>query len=680
MAATDKVGQRVAELRAAVRHHNARYYEQDDPEIPDAEYDRLFRELVSLEQEYPELQSADSPTQLVGGRAQKEFAPVKHAIAMLSLGNAFSEDELYAFNQRVLDRLERTEPVEYSVEPKLDGMAISIRYENGRLAVAATRGDGRTGEDVTHNVRTIKSLPEQIGGNNPPAVLEVRGEVFMPVARFEAMNAKARKAGEKTFANPRNATAGSLRQLDAAVAAERPLDIFVYGIGVSEGADAPNTHSGVLELLASFGFPVCPENDVVLGVEGCLAYYADTGKRRSTLAFEIDGVVYKVNDLKLQAELGFVSRAPRWAIAHKFPAQEELTTVDGVDWQVGRTGAVTPVARLKPIFVGGVTVSNATLHNMDELERKDVRLGDTVIVRRAGDVIPEVVGVVKDRRPKGTRRVKLPIACPVCGSDVSRPEGEAVARCSGGLFCSAQRKESLKHFVSRRALDVEGLGSKLIEQLVDEQLIKTPADIFNPDKVNVDVLAGLDRMAQKSAENVMSAIEASRDVSFGRFLYALGIREVGEATAENLAASFGGLQNFLLVAEDLAKLQAVPDVGPVVAEHIRAFFHQHHNREVIAQLTSVGGMRIQEAESQSTPEEDLLFAGKTFVVTGTLSSMTRDEAKGRIRSLGGKVTGSVSGKTDYLVYGESPGSKLDKAESLGVDMLDEDAFLALLGD
>ncbi|MCP4929274.1 MAG: NAD-dependent DNA ligase LigA [Gammaproteobacteria bacterium] len=668
----------VVELRTQIRHHNRRYYELDDPEIPDIEYDRLFLQLRELEAEFPELLTEDSPTQMVGGAAQKQFAPVKHSIAMLSLDNAFSNEQLGAFNQRVLDRLQQTEPVHYSVEPKLDGMAISIRYEAGKLVVAATRGDGRTGEDVTHNVLTINSLPKILKGTTVPSLLEVRGEVFMPSAGFEALNKMARQRGEKTFANPRNATAGSLRQLDSTVAAERPLDIFIYGVGAYEGIELPGSHSDVLLVLADLGFPVCPENKVVSGVEECLDYYQQIGARRSQLDYEIDGVVYKVNDLAQQAELGFVARAPRWAIAHKFPAQEELTRVMNVDWQVGRTGAVTPVARLEPVFVGGVTVSNATLHNMDELERKDVRVGDTVIVRRAGDVIPEVVSVVKEKRLKAARRVKLPVHCPVCGSDISRPEGEAVARCSGGLFCSAQRKEAIKHFVSRRALDIEGLGSKLIDQLVDSGAIETPADIFNKHRVNAESLAGLERMAEKSALNIMQSIEASRDVSFGRFLYALGIREVGEATAENLAVVFGGLGSLEAAAQDVESLQAVPDIGPVVAAYIGAFFSQEHNLEVIAQLTGVGGLRLQETSPAISDPAELLLTGKTFVVTGTLQSMTRDGAKDRIRQLGGKITASVSKNTNFVVHGDAPGSKFAKAQKLGISLLDEAAFLKLL--
>jgi DNA ligase (NAD+) len=672
--------QAAEELRAQILQHNRRYYELDDPEIPDAEYDRLFTQLRELEAEYPELATDDSPTQKVGGQANRQFAAVEHSIAMLSLDNAFSDEQLEAFNQRVLDRLEESGPVEYSVEPKLDGVAISIRYEAGSLSVAATRGDGRTGEDVTHNVQTIRSLPKTITTANPPAVIEVRGEVFMPKKGFAELNRAARERDDKPFANPRNATAGSLRQLDSKVAAARPLDIFIYGIGVHEGIVLPDTHSGILQLLAGYGFPTCPENTVVTGVEDCLRYYRDINGRRDQLEYEIDGVVFKVNDLVRQATLGFVSRAPRWAIAHKFPAQEELTEVLSVDWQVGRTGAVTPVARLAPVFVGGVTVSNATLHNMDELERKDVRVGDTVSVRRAGDVIPEVVSVLKDRRVKGARPIKLPTRCPVCDSDISRPEGEAVARCSGGLFCSAQRKEAIKHFVSRRALDIEGLGSKLIDQLVDSGVIETPADIFNPERVNLASLSGLERMAEKSANNVMQSIEKSRDVPFARFLYALGIREVGDATAENLAVAFGSLKAFRASSGDEEQLQSVPDIGPVVATYINAFFAQAHNIEVIEQLTGPDGLRLIEAEAQAASAANHLFADKTFVVTGALASMTRDQAKDRIRELGGRAAGSVSKKTDYLVYGDAPGSKFDKAQALGVTLLTEEDFISLINN
>ena len=679
MAVSESTRKLAARLRDQISHHDHRYYVLDDPEIPDAEYDRLFAALLQLEAEHEELRSPNSPTQRVGGKAQSEFASVTHGIAMLSLDNAFAEEQVESFNQRVLDRLEETGPISYAVEPKLDGTAVSIRYESGKLAVAATRGDGRTGEDVTHNIRTIGAVPMSLSGSDYPQVLEVRGEVFMPVKGFEEFNAHARERGKKTFANPRNAAAGSLRQLDPKVAASRPLSIFIYGVGVVEGGSLPQQHSETLAALAGFGFRVCPENSVVEGAEGCLGYYRAIGERRKELAYEIDGVVYKVDDYGKQKKLGFVSRAPRWAIAHKYPAQEEMTKVLDVDWQVGRTGAVTPVARLEPVLVGGVTVSNATLHNMDELERKDVRIGDAVVIRRAGDVIPEVVSVVVKRRKKGARRVKLPTYCPVCKSAVSRPEGEAVARCSGGLYCSAQRKEALKHFVSRRALDIEGLGSKLIDQLVDSKIIKTPADLFDPAKVNTESLAALDRMAEKSAENLMVAIEASRKPTLARFLYAIGIREVGEATAENLAEYFGTLGSLRTASADPEALQEVPDVGPVVAEHIQTFFAQPHNIEVIEKLVGANALVIAESTPREVERTHAAITGKTFVVTGTLSGMSRDEAKGEIRKRGGKVTGSVSKKTDFLVFGDKPGSKLEKAQNLGVTALDEQGFLKLLG-
>lgn len=661
-------------LKDQIRHHNYRYHVLDDPEIPDAEYDRLMRQLQALEQANPELITADSPTQRVGDEPVAAFGTVRHQVPMLSLDNAFTVEELRDFHRRVSERLEledRSDALVYTAEPKLDGAAVSILYEGGQLVRAATRGDGMMGEDITHNVRTIESLPLRLIGQGHPQVLEVRGEVFMPKAGFEAYNEKARAAGEKVFVNPRNAAAGSLRQLDPKLTAERPLDIYVYSVGVVSGGKLPQAHSEILDQLEGWGLKTCPERRVVTGVEGCLDYYEAIGARRDSLAYEIDGVVYKVNSLAQQRELGFVSRAPRWAIAHKFPAQEELTTVEGVEFQVGRTGAVTPVARLQPVFVGGVTVSNATLHNIDELHRKDVRIGDTVTVRRAGDVIPEVVGVVLSRRPKRTRRVQLPKTCPVCKSAVVREEGEAVARCTGGLYCAAQRAEALKHFVSRRALDIEGLGSKLIEQLVAADRIKNPADIFELDKGE---LAALERMGEKSAENIVASIEASRSTTLSRFLYALGIREVGEATANALANYFGNLES--IVAADEEELLAVPDVGPVVASRIRSFFDEPHNRDVIASLQK-HGVHWADAEPRKN-QADGPLSGKTFVLTGTLSTMTRDEAKQKILAQGGKVTGSVSKKTDYVVYGEKAGSKLSKAQDLKVDTLDETQLERLL--
>ncbi|MEL7186935.1 MAG: NAD-dependent DNA ligase LigA [Pseudomonadota bacterium] len=666
------IQKRVDALREAIRHHNYRYHALDDPEIPDAEYDRLMRELQSLESAHPDLVSDDSPTQRVGDAPVSAFGTVQHELPMLSLANAFSEDELQDFHRRVLDRLDLDDAdIEYAAEPKLDGAAVSLLYEDGLLVRGATRGDGTTGEDITHNVRTIESIPLRLLGEDYPRRLEVRGEVFMPRAGFEAYNEKAREAGEKTFVNPRNAAAGSLRQLDPKLTAERPLDMYAYSVGVTEGGNLPDTHSAVIDRLRQWGLKVCPERRVVMGVAGCLEYYRSIGDKRDSLAYDIDGVVYKVNSLGMQRELGFVSRAPRWALAHKYPAQEELTKVDGVEWQVGRTGALTPVARLEPVFVGGVTVSNATLHNIDELHRKDVRIGDTVVVRRAGDVIPEVASVVLGKRPKNTLRVQLPKKCPVCASKVEREEGEAVARCTGGLFCAAQRAEALKHFVSRRAMDIEGLGAKLIEQLVEADRLKTPADIFTLTK---DELGELERMGEKSADNLVKSIESSKQTTLNRFLFALGIREVGEATAAGLASHYGRLSGLQEATEE--ELQEVPDVGPIVAARIHAFFAEPHNLDVIAALQQ-SGVNWAEFEPQEPPENGALI-GKTFVITGTLPTMTRDEAKDLIVSAGGKVTGSVSGKTDYLVAGEKAGSKLAKAEKLGVTVLNETNLFELV--
>jgi DNA ligase (NAD+) len=666
--------QRAKTLRQQIRQHNYRYHVLDDPEVPDAEYDRLMRELEALEAKYPELVSPDSPTQRVGDAPAASFGTVRHLLPMLSLGNAFSEDELQDFHRRVIERLDLDEDgdsLQYAAEPKLDGAAVSLLYEDGKLVRAATRGDGTTGEDITHNIRTIKSVPLKLMGQGFPGSLEVRGEVFMPRAGFEAYNEKARAAGEKTFVNPRNAAAGSLRQLDPKLTAERPLDMYVYSVGFVDGGDLPELHSEILGKLQEWGLKVCPETRVVKGVAGCLEFYEEIGKRRDALAYDIDGVVYKVDNIRLQRELGFVSRAPRWAIAHKFPAQEELTVVKAVEFQVGRTGAMTPVARLEPVFVGGVTVSNATLHNIDELHRKDVRVGDTVIVRRAGDVIPEVAGVIESRRPGGTKKVALPEECPVCGSHVAREEGEAVARCTGGLFCAAQRTEALKHFVSRRAMDIEGLGAKLIEQLVASDRLRTPADIYS---LNVEELAALERMGEKSATKLVGSIDKSKQTTLARFLFGLGIREVGEATAASLAAHYGKLSNVISASE--ADLQTVDDVGPVVAARIRAFLDEAHNIEVISALRN-SGVTWPETDAKVVNDDGPL-QGKTFVLTGTLPTMTRDEAKDRIIALGGKVSGSVSGKTSYVVAGEKAGSKLAKAEKLDVPIIDEQELLTLL--
>ena len=674
MTASSATRKKLESLREEIRYHNYRYHTLDDIEIPDAEYDRLMRELQALEAKYPELVTPDSPTQRVGAEPSDALKTVRHRLPMLSLDNAFAEEELREFHARVAEKLEFEDGAPgllYSAEPKLDGAAVSLLYEDGVLVRAATRGDGTTGEDITHNVRTIDSVPLRLLGTGFPGTLEVRGEVFMPKAGFEAYNKKARAAGEKTFVNPRNAAAGSLRQLDPKLTAQRPLDMYVYSVGLTEGGELPGRHSEVISVLCEWGLKTCPESAVVKGVEGCLSYFEEIGKKRDDLSYDIDGVVYKVDSLAMQRELGFVARAPRWAIAHKFPAQEELTEVEGVEFQVGRTGALTPVARLAPVFVGGVTVSNATLHNIDELHRKDVRVGDTVIVRRAGDVIPEVVSVVKSRRPDRTKRVHLPKLCPVCGSHVIREDGEAVARCSAGLYCKAQRAEALKHFVSRKALDIEGLGAKLIEQLVAEGRLSDPSDLF---KLNKEELSNRERMGDKSAENLVRAINESKSTTLTRFLYALGIREVGEATAASLASYFGSLpavQNATL--SDLTK---VPDVGPVVAGRVRAFFEEQHNLDVIKQLQSLG-VHWMDSEPMKAAEDGPL-SGKIFVITGTLPTMTRDEAKSLIQRHGGKVTGSVSSKTDFLVAGDKAGSKLAKAQELEVSVLDEDGLRDLI--
>jgi DNA ligase (NAD+) len=661
---------RARELRAQIDHHNYRYHVLDDPEVSDAEYDRLMRELRALEEQYPDLITPDSPTQRVGATPVSELDEVVHRTPMLSLDNAFTEEDLVAFDRRVRERLENVESVEYCAEPKLDGLAISFRYEQGRLVQAATRGDGTRGEDVTHNIRTIKAVPLELRGS-APNVLELRGEVFMTIAGFKAMNQRALERGEKTFVNPRNAAAGSIRQLDPRLAANRPFDVFFYGVGETDGWKLPPRHSEALQQLREWGLKISPLLKVVQGAQGCLEYYRDIGERRAQLPYEIDGVVYKVNRFVQQRELGFVARAPRWAIAHKFPAHEENTIVRGVEFQVGRTGALTPVARLEPVFVGGVTVSNATLHNMDEVRRKDVRIGDTVVVRRAGDVIPEVVKVILERRPADAREVELPAHCPICNSDVEREEGEAVARCTGGLFCPAQRKEALRHFAGRRAMDIDGLGSKIIDQLVEASLVKTPADLY---KLTRQQLTDLDRMGEKSAANLVQALDGSKSTTLARFLYALGIRDVGEATAAALASHFGSLEGLQDATEE--DIQEVPDVGPVVAAHVFHFFRQDHNRDVIRSLRERGV--TWPAQAAKPPPGESPLEGKTFVITGTLDSMSRDDASDRIVALGGKVSGSVSKKTSYVVVGAEAGSKLKKAQELGVEILDEAAFLKLL--
>ena len=661
--------QQIEELRTQLRHHNHLYYVLDEPSIPDAEYDRLFRELQALEAAHPELITPDSPTQRVGATPLSEFGEVKHAIPMLSLGNVFSDEELIAFDKRIHDRLKTDAEIEFVAEPKLDGLAISIVYENGVLVRAATRGDGETGEDVTLNVRTIKSVPLRLVGENIPAIVEVRGEIYMPKAGFDAINERLRQEGGKTFVNPRNAAAGSLRQLDPRLTAQRPLDMFCYAVGQVEGGKVPDKHYAILQQFRAWGLRVCPEICIVQGAQGCLDYFREIGARRSGLPYDIDGVVYKVNNMALQQELGFVSRAPRWAIAHKFPAQEEITELEGVDFQVGRTGALTPVARLKPIFVGGVTVSNATLHNMDEIERKDVRIGDFVIVRRAGDVIPEVASVVLERRPANAQLITLPAHCPVCGSDVQRPAGEAVARCTGGLYCPAQVKEAIKHFASRKAMNIDGLGDKLVEQLFDAGLIRHVDDLYNLD---VEAVAALERMGKKSAENLIAAVENSKATTLERFIFALGIRNAGEGTAKGLARYFGSLEAILAATEETLKL--VPDIGVVVAANVAQFFAEAHNRDTIQRLRGFG---VHWSNYEAKPVEALPLAGKTYVITGTLSR-SRDDIKADLEALGAKVSGSVSKKTTALIAGENAGSKLEKAESLGVQVLDEVELQALL--
>lgn len=672
MSIPETAKKRARSLREQLNHHNYRYHVLDEPEISDAEYDRLLRELRELEERYPELVTQDSPTQRVGATPVSELGEVVHTVPMLSLDNAFTDEDLESFDRRVRERLETDEEIDYTAEPKLDGLAVAFRYEAGVLVQAATRGDGLRGEDVTHNVRTIKAVPLQLL-QSPPELLEVRGEVFMTIAGFKAMNERALTRGERTFVNPRNAAAGSLRQLDPRLAASRPFDVFFYGLGETRGWQVPARHSEVLQSFRTWGLKTSPLIRVVKGAAGCLEYYREVGAKRNTLPYEIDGVVYKVDRLKQQRELGFVARAPRWAIAHKFPAHEENTVVRGVEFQVGRTGALTPVARLEPVFVGGVTVSNATLHNMDEVRRKDVRIGDTVVIRRAGDVIPEVVKVIVERRPESAQEVQLPGKCPVCGSDIERVEGEAVARCTGGISCPAQRKEAMRHFASRRALDIDGLGAKIIDQLVDGELVRNLADLYS---LTVEQFAGLERMGEKSARNLAEALERSKTTTLARFLYALGIRDVGEATAAALAAHFGSLEPLQDATEE--QIQEVPDVGPVVAAHVHNFFQQPHNREVIQALRERGvHWPVQKARA---PAAEGMLSGKTFVITGTLDSMSRDQAADRIIALGGKVSGSVSKKTSYVIVGAEPGSKLKKAQELGVEILDEAGFLKLLGD
>ena len=660
--------QQIDTLRQDLRRYEYEYHVLDNPTIPDAEYDRLFHQLKALEAAYPELITADSPTQRVGAKPLSGFAQIRHEIPMLSLDNAFSDEEFYAFVKRIEDRLIRLpDPLTFCCEPKLDGLAVSILYVNGVLTQAATRGDGTTGENITANIRTIRNIPLQLLMDNPPARLEVRGEVFMPHEGFERLNQQALEKGEKTFANPRNAAAGSLRQLDPKITSKRPLVLNAYGIGIAEGVDLPNTHYDRLQWLKSIGIPVNPEIRLCNGTDEVLDFYRDIQNKRSSLGYDIDGTVLKINDIALQEKLGFISKAPRWAIAYKFPAQEELTRLNDVEFQVGRTGAITPVAKLEPVFVAGVTVSNATLHNGDEIERLDIAIGDTVVIRRAGDVIPQIIGVLHDRRPADARPIIFPETCPVCDSAIVRIEGEAVARCTGGLFCAAQRKEALKHFVSRKAMDIDGVGGKLIEQLVDRELIHTPADLF---KLDLTTLTRLERMGAKSAENALASLEKAKHTTLARFIFALGIREVGEATALNLANHFKTLE--ALQNADLEALQQVPDVGEVVANRILAFWHEPHNVAVVNDLIAQG-VHWETVETKEVTENR--FKGKTVVLTGTLTQMGRNEAKALLQDMGAKVSGSVSAKTDFVIAGDAAGSKLTKAQELGVTVLTEEEFL-----
>ena len=674
MSAPPDIVRRLQALREEIDYHNHRYYVLDQPTIPDREFDALFRQLLELEATYPGLVTPDSPSQRVGVAPAAGFAPVTHRVPMLSLNNAFHDEDVVAFDRRAREALGVAE-IEYAAEPKFDGLAISLTYENGRFAGGATRGDGFTGEDVTANLRTIRAIPLRLGDPPLPRVLEVRGEVIMLKRDFEKLNREQLARNEKPFANPRNAAAGSLRQLDPKVTARRPLTFFAYGIGAAEGESMPWVkHDQLLDYLARNGFRVAPERRVERGVARLLDFYREIGTARDRLPYDIDGVVYKVNDLREQERLGYVARAPRFAIAHKYPAEEAVTEVLDIEVQVGRTGALTPVARLKPVAVGGVTVTNATLHNDDEIRRKDVRIGDQVVVRRAGDVIPEVVSVVAERRPATSRSFQMPTQCPVCGSGVERLPDEAVARCTAGLYCPAQRKQALLHFASRRAMDIEGLGEKLVDQLVDQGLVHDPSDLY---RLSQATLAGLDRMGEKSAANVVAAIEASKNTTLARFIYALGIRNVGEVTAKDLAQYFVSLD--ALMDATVAALEAVPEVGPIVAASISGFFSEPHNRAVVEALRDFGVHWPQPVPARPAATTNAV-RGKTFVLTGTLPNWSREEAMARIEAAGGQVTGSVSRKTDYVVVGADPGAKYEKARQLGIPLLDEDRLLALLGE
>ena len=675
MVLMESIQNKITHLRTTLVHHEYQYHVMDAPEVPDAEYDRLMNELRELEAQHPELITPDSPTQRVGAAPLSAFEQVRHEVPMLSLDNAFDEATYLAFDKRVKDRLKTTDDITFCCELKLDGLAVSLLYEEGLLVQAATRGDGTTGENITANVRTIRAIPLRLKGENIPARVEVRGEVFMPQAGFEKLNEEARRSGNKVFANPRNAAAGSLRQLDPRITAKRPLTFFCYGFGLLEGGEMPASHWQRLQQFKAWGLPVSDRIRLCHSAEEVLEFYHQVEADRPTLGFDIDGVVIKVDSQQLQEQLGFVARAPRWAVAFKFPAQEQMTTVRDVEFQVGRTGAITPVARLEPVQVAGVMVSNATLHNADEIERLGLQIGDRVVIRRAGDVIPQVVGVVESERPQDTRAIVFPEHCPVCGSDVERVEGEAVTRCTGGLICGAQRKEALKHFVSRRAMDVDGMGEKIIDQLVEKEYVKTPADLF---RLSAGVLTGLDRMGPKSAQNVVDALNKAKQTTLARFLYALGIREVGEATAANLAAHFGELEK--IMDADLDALIAVPDVGTVVASHLRNFMEEESNREVIRQLVEDIGIHWPAVEVIKPEEIDSPFSGKTVVLTGSLTILSRDDAKARLVALGAKVSGSVSKKTDLVIAGEAAGSKLAKAQELGIEVIDEAEMIRLLGE
>lgn len=667
---TQTVQQQIEQLRQQLRHHEYLYHVLDQPQIPDSEYDRLLNQLKQLESENPELITPDSPTQRVGAKPLAGFQQITHELPMLSLDNAFSDEDFYAFERRIQERLGSDQPLTFCCEPKLDGLAVSILYLNGVLTQAATRGDGTTGEDITNNIRTIRNIPLQLLTNHPPARLEVRGEVFMSHQAFEQLNQDALQHGQKTFANPRNAAAGSLRQLDPKITRQRQLSLNAYSIGISEGVELPTTHYERLQWLKSIGIPINAEIRLCHGSQEALQFYQDIGEKRNSLGYDIDGTVLKINEISLQQRLGFVAKAPRWAIAYKFPAQEQLTVLNDVEFQVGRTGAITPVAKLDPVLVAGVTVSNATLHNGDEIERLGVAIGDTVIIRRAGDVIPQITGILLERRPADAKPIIFPENCPVCGSTIVRIDGEAVARCTGGLFCDAQRKEALKHFVSRKAMDIDGVGDKLIEQLVDRELLHTPADLFRLDKIT---LMRLERMGEKSAQNALNSLEKSKKTTLARFIFALGIRDVGEATALNLANYFKTLE--AIRNADQEQLKEVQDIGEVVAMRVYLFWQEAHNVSVVEDLLAQG-IHWDTIEQQEISDNPL--KGKSVVLTGTLIKMSRDQAKAYLQQLGCKVSGSVSSKTDYLIAGEKAGSKLSKAQELGIQVLSEDEFLTLV--